>query len=56
MSTLLELIDIFGISVQDFFYLGKDYNEKDKEVLELYANLTNENKHLVIDLMKNLQK
>ncbi len=55
VSTLLNLIDIFNISVQDFFYLGKDYNEEDKNILELFGRLTCENKQFAIDFLKKLQ-
>lgn len=55
VSTLLELMDIFGISIQDFFYLGKDYNEEDKKILELYGNLSNDNKQFAIEFMKKLK-
>lgn len=55
VSTLLNLIDIFNISVQDFFYLGKDYNEEDKNILELFGRLTCENKQFSIDFLKKLQ-
>jgi transcriptional regulator with XRE-family HTH domain len=55
VSTLLSLIDIFGITVQDFFYLGKDYNEEDKNVLELFNSLSKENKQFAIDFIKKLK-
>ena len=55
VSTLLKLMDIFGITVQDFFYLGKDYNEDDKNILDLYSNLSKENKQFVIDFIKKLK-
>ena len=55
VSTLLELFDIFGITAQDFFYLGENYNEDDKNLLELYSNLSKENKQFVIDFIKKLK-
>ncbi|MBD5099864.1 MAG: helix-turn-helix transcriptional regulator [Clostridiales bacterium] len=55
VSTLLNLMDIFGITAQDFFYLGKDYNEEDKNILDLYSNLSKENKQFVIDFIKKLK-
>lgn len=55
VSTLLNLIDIFGISAQDFFYLGKCYNEEDKMVLDLFNNLSSENKQFAIDFIKKLE-
>ena len=55
VSTLLNLMDIFGITAQDFFYLGKDYNEEDKNILDLYSNLSKDNKQFVIDFIKKLK-
>lgn len=55
-TTFLELLDIYGISVFDFFYLGKEYNEESKNVLDLYANLKPEDQKSVLDLMKRLQR
>ena len=55
VKTLLDFFDIVGITAQDFFYLGKEYNEEDKNVLELFSNLSKDNKQLVIDLIKKLK-
>lgn len=55
VSTLLEMFDIFDITPQDFFYLGKEYNKEDKNVLELYNNLSSDNKQTILDLMKKLK-
>ena len=55
VSTLLKLIDLFGITVQDFFYLGKEYNEEDKNILELFNGLSPENKQFAIDFIKKLK-
>lgn len=56
VSTLLELMDIFGITIQDFFYLGKSYNEEDKNILNLFNELSDENKQFAIDFIKKLKK
>ena len=42
-------------TIQDFFYLGEKYNKEDKNFLELFANLSAENKAVIIDLMKKLK-
>ena len=55
VRTLLEFCDIVDISIQDFFYLGKDYNPHDKNILELYGSLSNESKQIVVELMKKLK-
>lgn len=55
VSTLLNLFEIFGISAQDFFYLGKEYNEEDKYLLDLYSGLSSENKKFVVEFIKKLK-
>ena len=55
VSTLLEFCDVVDITVQDFFYLGEQYNKEDKEVLELFNNLSDSNKQTILELMKNLK-
>ena len=55
VSTLLDLLDIFSISAQDFFYLGKDYNEEDKNLLDIFNKLSPENKKFAIEFIKKLK-
>ena len=55
VSTLLEFLDIVDITPQDFFYLGENYNKEDKNVLDLYNNLSNDSKQTILDLMKKLK-
>lgn len=55
VSTLLEFCDIMNITIQEFFYLGKTYNENDKNLLDMFSKLSNENKKIIIDLMSKLQ-
>lgn len=55
VRTLLDFCDLVGITVQDFFYLGTNYNEEDKNVLDLYGNLSSSNKQVIIELMKKLK-
>lgn len=54
VKTLLDICEIVGITLQDFFYLGSEYCDEDKNLLELYSKLSKENKLLVIDLIKKL--
>lgn len=56
VPTLLQLCDVFEITPQDFFYLGKDYNPESKNVLDLYANLSAKDQQSILNLMKSLQK
>jgi len=55
VKTLLDFCEVVDITPLDFFYLGKEYNKEDKNILELYNNLSSENKQFVIDLMKKLK-
>lgn len=55
VSTLLEFFDIVNITPQDFFYLGDHYNKDDKNVLDLYNNLSQDSKQTILDLMKKLK-
>lgn len=55
VSTLLDFLDIVDITPQDFFYLGTQFNEEDKNVLELYNNLSADGKQTILDLMKKLK-
>lgn len=55
VSTLLDFMDIVDITPQDFFYMGDQYNKDDKNVLDLYNNLSEDSKQTIIDLMKKLK-
>lgn len=55
MSTFLEFCDILNITPQDFFYLGDKFNANDKNILEKFSKLTDENKRIVLDLMEKLK-
>ena len=55
VKTLLDYCEIVDISIQDFFYMGEQYNKDDKNVLELYNNLSADSKQTIIDLMKKLK-
>ena len=55
VKTLLEFCDLVDITPQDFFYMGEYFNKEDKDVLDLYNNLTSDNKQTILDLMKKLK-
>ena len=55
VSTLLEFFDIVDITPQDFFYMGEHFNKEDKNVLDLYNNLSQDGKQTILDLMKKLK-
>ena len=55
VKTLLDFCDVVGITIHDLFYLGKHYNKEDKNVLEMYNSLSDENKQMIFELMKKLK-
>ncbi len=55
VSTLLKLLEIFNITAQDFFYLGQNFNEEDKEILDIFSKLSKENKQFAIEFIKKLK-
>jgi len=55
VKTLMEFCEVVGITLYDFFYLGKDYNKDDKYILDMYSKLSPKNKQTIIDLLKNLK-
>ena len=55
VKTLLDFCDLVDITPQDFFYMGEHYNKEDKNVLDLYNNLSQDGKQTILDLMKKLK-
>ena len=55
VKTLLDFCDVVDISILDFFYLGKNYNKEDKNMLDLFNSLSTENKQTIVELMKKLK-
>lgn len=55
VRTLLDFCDIVNISPLDLFYLGREYNEEDKYVLDMFGNLSKESRQIILDLMKKLK-
>ncbi len=55
VKTLLEFFDIVDITPQDFFYLGKEYNKEDKNMLDMFNNLSSEGKETIVNLMKQIK-
>lgn len=55
VSTLLEFFDLVEITPQDFFYLGKAYNKEDKNMLDMFNNLSSEGKATIVNLMKQIK-
>ena len=49
VKTFLEFCDLVDITPQDFFYMGEHYNKEDKNVLDLYNHLTDDNKQTSLD-------
>lgn len=55
VSTLIDFCEVTGISIYDFFYLGEKFSGEDKNFLELFGELSVDNKKLVIELIKKLR-
>lgn len=55
VKTLLDFFEVVDITPQDFFYMGENYNKEDKNVLDLFNNLSPDGKQTIIDLMKKLK-
>lgn len=55
VKTLLEFCALLDITPQDFFYMGKNFNKEDKTILDLYSHLSEENKQIIVELMKRLK-
>lgn len=55
VSTLLQIFEILDITPHDFFYLGKDYNKEDKNVLDMFNHLSGESKQTIINLIKQMK-
>lgn len=55
VKTLLDFCNMLEITPQDFFYMGEHYNKEDKNVLDLYNNLSQDGKQTILDLMKKLK-
>lgn len=55
VKTLLDFCDLVNITPQDFFYMGTNFNQEDKNVLDLYNRMSDDNKRLVIELMQRLK-
>ena len=55
VKTLLDFCQIVDITVQDFFYLGNEYNKDDKFILQMFNNLSGDNKKMIVELMRRLK-
>lgn len=55
VSTLLDFMDLVDITPQDFFYLGTSYNKNDKNLIDMFNDLSNESKEVVFSLIKQLK-
>ncbi len=55
VKTLFDIFEILDITALDFFYLGKEYNKNDKQMLEMFNQLSNESKQTIFNLMQQLR-
>ena len=54
-ENLLEAIECCGGSLEEFFWEDITRYSDDKEILDLYNNLSNESKETIKNLMKNMK-
>lgn len=55
VKTLLDFCEVVGISIQDFFYFGNEYNKYDLEFLETFSKLSTDDKETILTIMKKLK-
>ena len=55
VSTLLDFFELVNITPQDFFYVGKSYNNDDKNMLDMFNNLSAQGKETIVNLMKQIK-
>lgn len=55
VSTLLDFMELVNITPMEFFYPNPDNYAKDKELLDIIQNLSNENKQTLIELAKKIK-
>lgn len=55
LSTFLDFLELVDITPQDFFYIGKNFNRENKNILEMFNSLSTDNQQTIIDLMKKLK-
>lgn len=55
VSTLLDFMELVNITPMEFFYPNPESYEKDKQLLEIIQNLSNDNKQTLIELAKKLK-
>ncbi len=55
VRTLLDFCDLVEIHPFELFYMGKEFSEEDKNILDLYNSLSGDNKKMVVELMRKLK-
>ncbi len=55
VNTFLEFLDLVEITPQDFFYLGKEFSEEDKNMLDMFNKLSKEGKAAIVSIMKQIK-
>lgn len=55
VKTLLDFCKVLDISIQEFFYNGREYRREDRFAWDLYSHLSSDNKMLILEIMKRLK-
>lgn len=50
LSTLLEILEVCGVSPEEFFYYDMDAYKKDKELIDFFATLSLKQKNAILNL------
>lgn len=54
-NVLFDICDVCGVTPEEFFYLGHDYNERTRELFSKFNKLSEANKETIIDIINKLQ-
>ena len=56
VSTLMNFMELVNITPEEFFYSNLENYEKDKELLDLILSLSNNDKDVLLEIAKRLNK
>lgn len=55
IGMLFDILKVLNVSVYDFFYLGKIYNEDQKQIIDDLFKLKSEEQALITNMIKSLK-
>ena len=54
-SVLFDICNVCGVTLEEFFYLGHDYNPQTKELFHNFNKLSSANRQTILDFVNKLQ-